>query len=300
MRAALSYPDLRPLLEGFPPISLSGMDSVRLLNRVDRKYALHVSQLPALLSRLTAYYQILDMDGQRCFRYHTTYYDTPDLTLYLAHHNGLMNRIKIRCRQYADSGQCFFEIKQKQTGNRTHKLRYPIAQPFQEPDETACSAIAGQYQRRPLSDLSVSLYNSFSRITLVSQTLGERCTIDLNLTFRSPEGREATAADVAVVELKQSRVNPLSPVMQALRAERIFPCSFSKYIYGLIHTRPGLKHNAFKPLLHRLEKIRRMDFHDGWDHVAVQKNFPPANEPDAVPHTQPFSHPAAAAPTRPL
>lgn len=245
------------LLENFSPISLDEMDSVRLMNRVDRKYALHQSQLPFLLRRLTPFYRILEIDGQRFFRYHTTYFDTPGLLLYQAHHNGWSNRIKIRCRQYVDSGKCFFEIKQKQMGNRTHKLRYAIDEPFKALNKEAQEAVRQQYQRRPLPQLGISLYNSFSRITLVSRELSERCTIDLDLKFQHPDGRQTAARDIAVVELKQARLNPLSPMIQALRAERIFPCSFSKYIYGLIGTRPALKHNAFKPLLHHVARILR-------------------------------------------
>lgn len=245
------------LLSAFSPIGLHEMDSVRLLNRVDRKYALHQSQVSSLLQRLIEDYQILEIEGKRCFRYHTTYYDTPNLMLYQAHHNGWSNRIKIRCREYVDSGHCFFEIKQKQMGNRTHKTRYAVPTPFDILDEQAAHTVHQQYQRHPLPDLSISLFNSFSRITLVNQRLGERCTLDLDIKFKSPDGREAAAQDIVVVELKQARLNPLSPMIQALRAERIFQCSFSKYIYGLVHTRPGLKHNAFKPLLHRLAYIKR-------------------------------------------
>ena len=263
-------------LNNFSSISLEEMDSVRLMNRVDRKYAMHKSQLSALLQRLTPHYRILEIDKQRFFQYHTTYFDTPELLLYQAHHNGWSNRIKIRCRQYVDSGKCFFEIKQKQMGNRTHKLRYAIDEPFVALDKEALQAIQQQYTRCPLPHLDISLYNSFSRITLVNQALGERCTIDLDLKFESPEGRQTTAKDIAVVELKQARLNPLSPMIQALRSERIFPCSFSKYIYGLIGTRPAMKHNAFKPLLHHLARILR-------DHRAPTIQTPTSPPPSVHP-----------------
>lgn len=258
MQPTCTYSRLPELqgLQDFLPISLSDMDSVHLLNRVDCKYALHISQLPGLLCRLAAHYQVLEIDHRRFFRYSTAYFDTPDLLLYQAHHNGRSNRIKVRCRQYLDTGQCFFEIKQKLPGNRTHKLRYELDAPLTALDEKASTTVRQQFQRQPLNDLALSLYNTFSRTTLVNPHLGERCTIDLNINFQSPDGRTATAADLVVVEIKQAHTNPLSPMIQALRKESIFPCSFSKYIYGLMHTRPALKHNAFKPLLHRLEKIK--------------------------------------------
>jgi len=251
--------DWLPQLQLFPPIALAALDgeSLRLLNRVDRKYVLPAAKLPALLSRLCGHYQVLEIEGKRTFQYATVYYDTPGLLLYQAHHNRAGNRVKIRSRQYVDSGQCFFEVKRKYAGYRTDKLRYETGQLHQPLDEKAYAAIRQQYKRQLLDNLQVSLRNTFRRITLVSEALGERCTIDVDIAFESPDGLAAAAPGLAVVELKQRRLNPLSPMVMALRAENIFPCSFSKYIYGLLSTRPALKHNAFKPLLHRLERIQQ-------------------------------------------
>ena len=80
----------------------------------------------------------------------------------------------------------------------------------------------------------------------------------MNLTFTNPASlhEEICVNDIAIIEVKQSKTSVLNGIIAALRTMRIPPSSISKYVLGLILTRPEIKHNAFKPLLHKINKIK--------------------------------------------
>ena len=66
------------LLDKLPPISLSEMKDIKLMNRVDKKYLATISQLEQLLVLAQGKYMVQQIDGKRYNRYHTIYLDTPD------------------------------------------------------------------------------------------------------------------------------------------------------------------------------------------------------------------------------
>ena len=103
-------PEIKSILHSATAITLEEMDSVKLLNRIDRKYVLHISRLASVLQNVLGDYRVLDINGTRVFSYNTLYFDTPDFQFYKDHRNGLNNRIKVRCRQYIDNNLSFFEI----------------------------------------------------------------------------------------------------------------------------------------------------------------------------------------------
>ena len=101
------------ILNRFDGITLKEMDSVALLDRVDTKYLFKVDLLPDILKKIMTEYYVLDIKNVRMSNYETIYYDTEDLSFYNQHHNGKLNRYKIRERCYMDSNLSFFEIKYK-------------------------------------------------------------------------------------------------------------------------------------------------------------------------------------------
>ena len=105
--------DLNGVLSRFHPITLGEMDGVRLLDRLDTKFTFNRTLLTGILEEMMKDYSILDIEGRRVSRYETIYFDTPEHLFYLHHHNGKLNRYKIRFRKYVDSGDTFFEIKLK-------------------------------------------------------------------------------------------------------------------------------------------------------------------------------------------
>ncbi|RYZ53660.1 MAG: polyphosphate polymerase domain-containing protein, partial [Sphingobacteriales bacterium] len=171
------------ILSKADPIMLTQMDSVSLQNRIDRKYILHQSRLPGILQALKDDYYVLEIGEHRIFSYRTVYYDTPDFQFFKDHHNGLTNRIKVRCRQYVETNDTFFEIKRKYQGTRTDKYRKHIDGFFNSLGEEEYSAIKCRYQKHEINDLKLSLKNFFFRITLVSKKLTERATVDFGISF---------------------------------------------------------------------------------------------------------------------
>ena len=62
-------------------------------------------------------------DGKLIHDYKSLYYDTEDWKFYLDHHNGRVNRNKIRFREYVGSKLTFLEIKLKNNKGKTIKKR---------------------------------------------------------------------------------------------------------------------------------------------------------------------------------
>ncbi len=246
------------LLSSLDPISLTEMDGVKLLNRVDRKYVIPASSLPAIFNLLRSQYSILDIDVRRAFSYVTTYFDTSDYRFYKDHHNRVSSRIKVRSRTYKESNLHFFEIKMK-SNCRTDKYREVLKGECFTLSDKQCEKIKAIYQKNLSSPLIPALLNTYTRITLVNKARTERCTIDVDLAFQDPEvrGAEFNVDGIAIIELKQSKTDISDGIAASLRKRHIFPSSISKYILGIIHTHPEIKHNTFKPLLHKIEKIQQ-------------------------------------------
>lgn len=100
-------------LSAFSSISLEEMSTIRLMNRTDTKYIVSLSALMDVLQRASNCYRVQEVQGERNIAYHTTYLDTPDYAMYLAHQNGRVIREKIRVRTYVSSGLTFLEVKKR-------------------------------------------------------------------------------------------------------------------------------------------------------------------------------------------
>jgi len=116
-------PALLQIVNRFEPISLADMGRAELMERSDLKFAITFSDLLSLLPSLINEYRVLEIKDKRLFEYDTLYYDTPDYQLYRMHHNGKMNRFKVRRRTYVDSDINFLEAKIKNNKGVTNKLR---------------------------------------------------------------------------------------------------------------------------------------------------------------------------------
>lgn len=248
---------LTDLLEKMEPITLEEMDSIRLMNRVDTKFVTGMTSLGDFLAIAADRYMAFTTASGRINSYDTMYYDTEDLSMYLAHHDRRLVRRKVRVRSYKDSGQTFLEVKIKNNHGRTKKKRVECDQPMGDLSllNEAQAAFLKERSGYLASDLGASLNTAFDRITLVNNEKTERLTIDLNLRFGNPRtGTEATLPNVVIIELKQDGLKP-SPAKELLREMRIHPFKVSKYCIGTALTTPGLKQNRFKAKIRRLEKI---------------------------------------------
>lgn len=244
--------ELKDALESITPISLKELDAVALLDRQDTKYIIHQKHLANFLTEVKDLYNVLTIDNRKVFNYDTLYYDTPDFTLYKHHHNGKINRVKVRFRKYVESALTFFEVKYKIYGTRTVKERTR---------ETDISQSLLPLQRQMIkevhfnrNDLISQLWVYYERITLVNKDLSERVTIDLNLRFKHG-GNEKSVPNMVIIEIKQNKKSVLMPFIQLMKRHLITPVSISKYCLGIVLTVPNIKYNLFKSKFKRIEKI---------------------------------------------
>lgn len=245
--------DFYSLIEQLPALSLAELDAVSLLNRTDTKFTLPVADLNRLNSCLLENYHVLEIDGKRLFEYENNYFDTPELKFYKDHHNGYVNRVKVRCRKYVASGLIYFEIKKKEKITRTNKFRQPITKMLTELETDKKEKLA-RYTRNDVNNIQLILQNNFSRITLVNAKMTERVTIDLQLVFRAG-AKEIQLNNLAIIEIKQSRATQKSPLALFLKNNNIRKQSFSKYIFGVLSLIPKAKKNNFLPLLKNIKNI---------------------------------------------
>ena len=246
---------LAAVADVFDPISLKEMDAVALLNRVDTKFVLTNAQLLRALSTLQNDYRILEVQGQRLNHYRTLYFDMPDFDLYNLHVNGRAERYKVRSREYADSHLSFLEVKHKTRKDRTIKDRINTTQPLLDVNREAEQWLHGVFPYES-SMLEAKIWNTFTRLTLVSKHYCERVTLDVDLTFYRND--KVTRLDgIAIAEVKLDAQDQTSPFLAQMRAQRIRPQGFSKYCVGVSMLYDHVKKNALKPQLLRLEKLSK-------------------------------------------
>ena len=115
--------EINDAVHRFTSHNLQQQDDASLMDRVDTKYLLPVPLMLDGFSRLDQDYTVLEIDSQRLFTYQNTYFDSENLNYYLLHHNGKLNRHKVRYRRYLETDTEFFEIKFKTNKSRTIKQR---------------------------------------------------------------------------------------------------------------------------------------------------------------------------------
>lgn len=225
------------------PITLSEMDSVSLMNRVDTKFVASDQVLPTLLAQLRDTYKVLEVEGLRRSPYESLYFDTLRRDCYLDHHNQRGTRLKFRQRRYKSSGVTFFEVKRKTNRGRTDKKRIAIPTIEQELNDDSRDLLGRTNSK--YTQLLPQIWTLFSRITLAGIGIAERVTIDTELRF-CDDCRDELLSDVMIIEVKQERNQRNSPIRQCLRQMGIRPMRFSKYCIGSAILDPNLKRNRFK------------------------------------------------------
>jgi hypothetical protein len=250
----MSSSPVNTILSSFKPIALSEMDGVSLMSRVETKYVFSSERLPSLLQQLSASYRVLEIGGNRIFPYQTIYLDTSDLLFFKQQVRGKLNRHKVRYREYESTGISYLEIKKKTNKNRTVKWRIKnnFIADYQDNDATK---FIKEYLPFDSADLRPVLINGFSRITLVGEEFNERITLDLNLTFSIPEGKNSGFPYLAIAELKQEKHSSLSPFGLVMKKNGIHPGSFSKYCIGSALVKDMPRINNLKQKLLIINKI---------------------------------------------
>lgn len=248
---------LEEQLKTFEPISLVEMDRVKLMNRIDTKFIVGYHQLPEILTKASSAYRILEIDSSRVSPYSSIYFDTTDVQMYTMHHNGKLNRYKVRMRLYLQLGDTYLEIKRKNNKGRTSKKRISISREHFESlnlDEIERVFIRDKTPYE-LENLKPQLQSVFHRITLVDYNETERVTLDIELNFRKIGVNTYVPMDrIVIVEIKQDGAAS-SSFRKLLDEASVSPNSISKYCLGMMLTNPGLKYNRFKEKIRLINKI---------------------------------------------
>ena len=172
--------------------------------------------------------------------------------MYTKHHNGKLNRYKVRFRTYTDSNLNFFEVKFKTNKGRTKKSRVQL------PDNKHC--IEGDAEKLLLRKtnytatmLSPVLEVKYSRITLVNSNMTERITIDFGLNYNH-NNKLFDVPNLIIAEVKQEKT-ATSAFTALMQEKRIKTVSLSKYCLGITSTVENVKHNNFKPKIRYVNQL---------------------------------------------
>lgn len=243
-------------LNAFESHSLADQSSSALMDRVDTKYLLDADELNQCLAGLASEYTVLEVNGCRWMAYDTLYFDTPGRQLYLDHHNGKLNRIKVRARHYRATGERFLEVKLKTNKLRTTKQRMGVT--GAEPDAQTLRYFLHEQLGLPATRMLPALFVHYRRITLLSRTGQERVTVDTDICFEhTGQHQRIELPGVALMEVKSLHHQRRSPVLDLLKRRGHKPISFSKYCIGTaLLCRGRIKANRFKPVLSKLDALR--------------------------------------------
>jgi len=243
---------LKEIVDHYDSVSLQEMDTVRLMNRIDTKFVFNSVKLPQFLEELMPYYKVLEVCATRMNRYETLYFDTPDLKLYTLHHNGKLNRYKVRTRKYVDSDTGFFEIKFKNNRGRTIKSRIKHEEISGTLSGKSLKLIRKEF---PLlaEKLQPTLRIFFTRLTFVNNNMTERVTLDVGLRFSNANSEHAFQ-NIAIAEVKQDRCGK-SGFTDLMRKNHIETSPMSKYCLAVCSLDFKVKKNNFKQKLLHLNKI---------------------------------------------
>jgi VTC domain len=222
------------------PISLDALNAVAgLQTRVDRKYVLPLEAARNLLLRLDACTtRVLEIDGQRTFRYQSVYFDTPELTSFRLAALRRRRRFKIRTRTYVDSALCFLEVKTEGFRGGTVKDRIPYEVGCEETVEPGRHFIDEVLGRVDEMTFEPTLRTRYRRTTFYLPEGHSRVTVDTDLSWLGVSGRHLGVPELAVVETKTASAACLAD--RLLWAAGYRPSRISKYATGLAALEPEL------------------------------------------------------------
>jgi len=244
---------LLPVLKSFVTTSFDDSKTGKLMDRFDTKFVFPLSVLPSILQEATAHYKLVTDSGFQLFGYQTQYYDTDNFDMYRDHHNGKLNRLKIRRREYLNSDKVFFEIKLFTNKGKTQKKRFET-----DNRHVALSKEEGKFVKKLTTfkpkSLSPTLNNRYQRIILIGNNGLQKVTFDVGMDnlFR---GSNCKLSNLVIAEIKQPDNSHAPAIQNILKNYRILPKNFSKYCIGMSFLNPELKSNNFKSTISLIKTI---------------------------------------------
>jgi hypothetical protein len=236
------------------PVGLTELvDRAALQTRVDRKYLVPTEALPRLLDQLSPCAKVLDIDGERTFRYESVYFDTPRLASYHCAAYRRRRRFKVRTRTYLDSGECWLEVKISGARGSITKHRLPYHSRdcgTVHPGRDFVDEALGRESIGPetASSLDPVLVTDYHRATLLLPETLSRVTIDTGLSWRDADSTLCLPR-LAVVETKTA--SAATPVDRMLWQRGLRPARISKYATGLAALRLDLPDVPWRRTLRR-------------------------------------------------
>jgi hypothetical protein len=246
--------ELDGCLKDFEKTNLAKLGKASLLRRSETKFIMTKDDLLRILPKLSRYYKILQVEGKLKNKYATVYFDTPNFELYNQHHNGVSNRYKIRSREYLDTNLSFIEIKFKNNKKKTTKKRMEISNEIGLTNKETREFIQ-EKSNIDFKNLIPTLYNHYTRITLVNKKSVERVTVDFDLQFFDKDNKSVELQNLVIAEIKQEKFSQNSEFIKLMHENLIRPTSFSKYCIGVSILYEDVKKNNFKENLLLLNKI---------------------------------------------
>jgi len=241
----------RAVVDSLPSVSLEELnETAELLTRVDRKYVVSLEVLSAVLTGHEGGLKALEIDGRRTGNYRSVYYDTPELTSYLAAARKRPRRFKVRTREYVDSGIAAVEVKLRSARGDTVKHREWL-DPGRDRGAERGSVVAYASTFAGVKDvanlLRPTLTTTYKRATLLGPS--GRITIDAEVGAEDARGAACTYGDLLIVETKSS--TGAGAFDRDLWARGVRPARLSKYATSLAALYPELPANRWHRTLTR-------------------------------------------------
>ena len=256
--------ELMKLLQDFSAISLDQLNSsAKFMERIETKYILDKKQIKAFFKKALKKYYILQMNNKLMFAYKNTYMDTKDYLFYHQHEQKKDKRIKLRTRQYVESGDSFVEYKQKE-GRLVRKFRYQCP----TSDYGKMTDNAHKFYAKLMQDfntkhskkiVSPSLATNYQRITLCSRNSDERVTVDFNIhleDLRNTKAEPKKLDHFAIVESKSTNDKCTSHrIMKKIGVRPAKNCS--KYCLGIYYFKRAKSWKTFQRTIANIEKMKQ-------------------------------------------
>ncbi|GEL95802.1 polyphosphate polymerase domain-containing protein [Cellulomonas composti] len=246
---------LKDRLATLPTVDLDELEAAgaALQTRVDRKYVLPTAALDTL--PLTVGARVLEIAGRRTSEYESVYFDTPDLVSYLGAAHRRRGRFKVRTRTYADSGDCFVEVKTRGARGATVKTRQA-----HDGDAAELTSAAHEFTvealgaHRAPAALQPTLATRYQRSTLLVDGgrpgLVARTTIDTDLVWVDmATGEQRAMGPLVVIETKTGATPSATDRLLWRHGHR--PVRISKYGTGMAVLHPDLPLTPWRRVLDR-------------------------------------------------
>ena len=233
------------------------------LDRMEKKYITHISNLESILKDLQDEYVALEIKWVREFGYHNIYFDTDEYKFFHEHWHGLKVRTKLRTRKYIDSQLAFFEYKQRDH-DTIRKFKFDIQLNKHWKFTKRCKLFTDKlyqsiYQTGLESQVVPALITEYTRSTLCSKKNDERITFDTDLHFTDARRKDWKPTYMPGIVLIESKSWSLSHKAEAILQKHgvVNMNGISKYCLGiLLEGIQEKQYERFEKVLEYIEHIQ--------------------------------------------